>query len=49
MWHTKNTDEIERKLNTNIQKGLTNKEAQKRQEEQGKNKLKEKRGKIRVY
>ena len=43
MWHTKNTDEIERKLNTNIQKGLTNKEAQKRQEEQGKNKLKEKK------
>ncbi len=30
MWHTKNTDEIERKLNTNIQKGLTNKEAQKK-------------------
>ena len=43
MWHTKNTYEIERKLNTNIQKGLTNKEVQKRQEEQGKNKLKEKK------
>ena len=43
MWHTKNTDEIERKLNTNIQKGLTNQEVQKRQEEQGKNKLKEKK------
>ena len=27
MWHTKNTYEIERKLNTNIQKGLTNKKA----------------------
>ena len=43
MWHTKNTYEIERKLNTNIQKGLTNKEAQKRQEEQGRNKLIEKK------
>ena len=43
MWHTKNTDEIERKLNTNIQKGLTNQEVQKRQEEQGENKLKEKK------
>ena len=32
MWHTKNTYEIERILNTNNQKGLTNQEVQKRQE-----------------
>ena len=43
MWYTKNTYETERILNTNIQKGLTNQEVQKRQEEQGKNKLKEKK------
>ena len=43
MWHTKNTYETERILNTNIQKGLTNLEVQKRQEKQGKNKLKEKK------
>ena len=46
MWHTKNTYEIERKLNTNIQKGLTNKEVQKRQEEKLKNKIKEKKKEI---
>ena len=43
MWHTKNTYETERILSTNIQKGLTNQEVQKRQEKQGKNKLKEKK------
>ena len=43
MWHTKNTYETERILNTNIPKGLTNQEVQKRQEKQGKNKLKEKK------
>ena len=42
MWHTKNTYETERILKTNIQKGLNNQEVQKRQEKQGKNKLKEK-------
>ena len=43
MWHNKNTYEIEGKLNTNIKKGLTKKEVQARQEEYGKNKLKEKK------
>ena len=43
MWHTQNTHEIERKLGTNIQKGLTNQEAKERQEKQGKNKLNEKK------
>lgn len=43
MWHTKNAYEIERKLSTNIPKGLTSKEVQARQETQGKNKLKEKK------
>ena len=43
MWHTKNIFEIERKLNTNIKNGLTNKEVQARQERYGKNKLNEKK------
>ena len=41
MWHTKNIKEIERELRTNINTGLGDKDVQIRQDEFGKNKIKE--------
>ena len=42
MWYTLRTDEVVRKLNTDIKKGLTKEEVKKRKEKYGKNKLKDK-------
>ena len=43
MWHMLDTKEVENKLNTNIQKGLSSKEALKRKKEYGDNELKSKK------
>ena len=43
MWHTMTKEEIERKLHTNFDYGLTDNEAKKRQEKFGKNRLAEKK------
>ena len=39
MWHTLSSDEVSKKLETNTEKGLTQKEAQKRQKTYGFNKI----------
>ena len=41
MWHVKSINSIEKELNSNIDRGLTNQEVKLRQEKQGKNILKE--------
>lgn len=41
MWHTLSINEVQRKLRTNISKGITEEEAQKRREKYGENKLQE--------
>lgn len=43
MWHTMSSDDVSKKLNTNITKGLTSKEAEKRKKTYGINKLDEKK------
>ena len=43
MWHMLDTKDVENKLNTNINKGLSSKEALKRKKEFGDNELKEKK------
>lgn len=43
MWHTLNIDEVEKKLRTNIKKGLTNEEVLRRKEKYGNNELVEKK------
>lgn len=45
MWHTMATDDVSKKLNTNIKKGLSQKEVLKRQKTYGFNKLDEKKKK----
>lgn len=46
MWHTLSADEVRKKLNTDIYKGLTDKEVLKLRKKYGYNKLDEKRGKV---
>ena len=41
MWHTLSINEVQRKLRTNISKGITEEEAKKRREKYGENKLQE--------
>lgn len=43
MWHTKDIEQIRKDLKTNLNLGLTNEEAVKRQKEQGLNKLEDKK------
>ena len=43
MWHTLSVMEVEKKLNTNVKKGLSSKEALKRAKLYGKNKLEDKK------
>ncbi len=43
MWHTLNVDEVKRNVRTNLKEGLTNEEAKKRLENQGLNKLQDKK------
>lgn len=43
MWHTKEIEEIERQLGTNIEKGLENSQIKERQERYGENKLADKK------
>ena len=45
MWHTMSVDDVSKKLNTNISKGISEKEALKRQKTYGLNKLDEKKKK----
>ena len=41
MWHTLRINEVERKLKTDLRRGLTTEEANRRQEKYGENKLKD--------
>ena len=43
MWYTMDINKVKREMRTNIQLGLTNKEASKRLEENGPNKLEDKK------
>ncbi|MBD3245352.1 MAG: HAD-IC family P-type ATPase [Candidatus Moranbacteria bacterium] len=51
LWHTLSVKEVENKLKTNPQKGLTEKEAQKRLKRYGKNKIRQEEGysKIKIF